>query len=95
MAASRLIPQIGALVQVRYKDHSLQRNIEPSKASPIIREALGRLERENPDYLYLVVDEYDEPGPLGVSVRKTTGFVILRSAIIELKVLSVEQAPDA
>jgi hypothetical protein len=95
MTTIRLPPNIGTLVQVRYKDHSLQRNIEPSKAAPIVREALGRLEREDPDYLYLVVDEYDEPGPLGVSVRKTTGFVILRSAIIELRVLSAEQAPDA
>jgi hypothetical protein len=85
MAEAILIPEIGAVVQVHYKDHSLQRNIEPSKASPIIREALGRLEREDPEYLYLVVDEYDEPGPLGVSVRKTTGFVILKSTILEVK----------
>jgi hypothetical protein len=95
MNAIRVPPDIGALVQVRYKDHSLQRNIEPSKAAPIVREALGRLEREDPDYLYLVVDEYDEPGPLGLPIRKTTGFVILRSAIIELKVLSAEQGLDA
>jgi hypothetical protein len=77
----------GALIRIRYLDHVLQRNVEPDKAQPIIREAIGRLERENQEYVYLVVDEYTETQKGPASPRKTTGFVILRSAILEIKML--------
>jgi hypothetical protein len=77
----------GALIRVRYLDHVLQRNVEPEKAQPIIREAIGRLERQNEEYVYLVVDEYMETRNDPVSLRKTTGFVILKSTIREIKIL--------
>jgi hypothetical protein len=81
------LPELGALLRIRYMDHSLQRNVEPEKAQPIIREAVGRLERQNQEYVYLVVDEYTEPRNRRVSQRKTTGFVILKSTILEMQLL--------
>jgi hypothetical protein len=75
--------RVGDLIRVRYKDHALQRNVDPEKAQPIIREAVGVVERDSDDYVYLMVDEYAEPGPDGDFVRRTSGFVILKSTILE------------
>jgi hypothetical protein len=80
--------RLGDLIRVRYKDHALQRNVDPEKAQPIIREAVGVVERDSDDYVYLMVDEYAEPGPDGDSVRKTSGFVILKSTILEVNRLA-------
>jgi hypothetical protein len=80
--------RVGDLVTIRYEDHCLLRNVEPSKAQPIIREAIGRVEIHAPRYIYLVFDEYDAPGPVGLPVRKTTGFVILVATILEVKPLA-------
>ncbi len=78
----------GTLVWIRYKDHALHRNIDPVKATPIVREATGRIERETEDYLFIVVDEYLAPGPDDLPTRKTTGLVILRNTILEMKRLA-------
>jgi hypothetical protein len=80
--------RVGDLVTIRYEDHCLQRNVEPSEAQPIIRKTIGRVEKQEPRYIYLVVDEYDEPSPAGLPVRKTTGFVILLATILEVKPLA-------
>ena len=61
----------GSLVSVRYMDHALQRNVEPEKAQPIIREAIGRVETQKSEYLYLVVDEYTEVDGRSAGQRKT------------------------
>ncbi len=79
---------IGDLVAIRYEDHCIQRDVEPSEAQPIIRKTIGRVEIQKPRYIYLVVDEYAKPGPVGLPVRKTTGFVILLATILEVKLLA-------
>ncbi len=80
--------RLGDAVRVRYRDHVLQRNVDPDSAQPIIREAVGIVERDSDDYVYLMVDEYAEPGPEGQPVRKTSGFVILKSTILEVNRLA-------
>ncbi len=79
---------IGEVVRVRYRDHALQRDVDPEKAQPIIREAIGVVERDSNDYVFLMIDEYAQPGPDGQSVRKTSGFVILKSEILEVNQLA-------
>jgi hypothetical protein len=62
--------------------------VDPENAQPILREAVGIVERDTDDYLYLMVDEYAEPCPDGQSIRKTSGFVILKSAILDVNRLA-------
>ncbi len=70
------------------RDHAFHRNVDPQKAQPIVREAVGILEIDYEDYVYLMVDEYAEPGTDGQSIRKTSGAVILKSTILEVNRLA-------
>jgi hypothetical protein len=91
VAATKLVSnslRVGDAVRVRYRDHALQHNVDPDKAQPIVREAVGIVERDSDDYVYLMIDEYKEPGPDGQSIRKTSGFVILKSTILEVNRLA-------
>ncbi len=78
----------GSLVRVRYRDHNLVRNGDPERAGPVEKRAVGQLDRETEDYVFLVVDEYTVRGPDGVPVRKATGLVILKQNILEVERLA-------
>ena len=69
-------------------DHNLVRNVDPEKAGPVEKMAVGQLDRETEDYVFLVVDEYTVPGPDGVVARKATGLVILKPVILEVERLA-------
>jgi hypothetical protein len=75
----------GSLVYVRYQDHVLFRNVDPESAKPIIQEAWGWLQHEEPGYIRLVVARYQEPNNDGKPARKATGLVIVKSTILEMR----------
>jgi hypothetical protein len=80
---SRLTP--GSLVYVRYQDHVLFRNVDPESAKPIVQEAWGQLQYEDPEYVRLIVAHYQESNNDGKQARKATGLVIVKSTILEMR----------
>ena len=81
-------PELGSLVFVRYQDHVLFRNVDPETAKPIVQEAWGQLQYEDPEYIRLVVARYQEPNNDGKATRKATGLVILKKTILEMHKLA-------
>ncbi len=77
--------EVGALVYVRYRDHVLFRNMDPETAKPVVQEAWGQLQYEDPEYVRLVVAQYQEPNNNGRQGAKATGLVILKKTILEMR----------
>ncbi len=75
-------------MRVRYRDHNLVRNADPEQAGPVEKRAVGQLDRETEDYVFLVVDEYTVLGADGIPARKATGLVILKQNILEVERLA-------
>jgi hypothetical protein len=82
-APSRL--DMGSLVYVRYRDHVLFRNADPESARPVVQEAWGKLDYEDPEYIRLVVARYQEPDNMEEHAAKATGLVIVKSTILEMR----------
>jgi hypothetical protein len=73
------------LIYVRYYDHVYYRNCVLDSVSPVMREVVGWLTQETPAAIYLSHDRRvdslsDQPGC-------ETGFIILKSDIIEQKTI--------
>jgi len=81
----------GAVFYVRYLDHVLFKDVDPSAyAKPFMREAVGWLDREDDGYIRLVWERLAEPAPSGEVRQRVTGMVILKSVILEMRVLDEE-----
>ncbi len=80
---SHLTP--GSLVYVRYQDHVLFRDMDPSKASAFTRECVGWLDYEDQDHIRLIWERFAMPDPPGESKPRATGLVILKKAILEMR----------
>jgi hypothetical protein len=76
------------LVYVRYRDHVLYSRMDPAALSPQIREAVGWLIYEAPDYLVISWDRDAGPPSLRGGDPKASGLVLLRSDILELRRLN-------
>lgn len=75
------------LIYVKYVDHVLFRNANPSQIKPIIREAIGWIVRENDEAIWICFDKQVNE----FSYEKTdysSGLIILKNGILEIKKLS-------
>ena len=77
--------EIGDMIYIRYLDHLLFRNSDSDQQTPVMQEAVGWLQAENDCYIRLVVARYQEPQVGDVTRTKATGYVILKSTILEMR----------
>lgn len=77
-----------SLVYVRYWDHVLYHRGDPLSFKPQVREAVGWLVYEAPEYIIVTWDRDAEPPTLKGGDPKASGLVLLRSAVLELKRLA-------
>ncbi|MFQ6081276.1 MAG: hypothetical protein ACE5OW_06380 [Candidatus Bathyarchaeia archaeon] len=75
------------LVYIRYRDHVLFRNTDPSLYHPAIRECVGWVVRENKEILWILWDRSVQPLPHERIRPQESGLVILKSDIIEMREL--------
>ncbi len=74
MAATGLVSkqlEKGSLVYVKYLDHSWFRNAEPEAVAPIVQEAYGRLDRDEPGHITVVAASYLDPSLKSDSATST------------------------
>ena len=73
---------------VRYRDHVLFKDVDPSAFGPFVRETIGWLEFEGADFVRLVWERSVENGENPTIKQKATGLVILKSDILEMRRLT-------
>ena len=78
-------PEIGSLVYVRYRDHVLFKDVDPSLYRPWSRETIGWLDYEDQECLRLVWERFAMPDPPNEAKPRATGLVILKKAIVEMR----------
>jgi hypothetical protein len=76
------------LVFVRYRDHVLYHRADPALVKPQVREAVGWLISQTNDYVIIAWDRDAEPPTLKGGDPKASGLVLLRSDILELKMIA-------
>ena len=77
--------KISSLVYVRYHDHVLFRDVDPSLYRPWTREAIGWLDYEDQEFIRLVWERFAMPDPPGEAKPRATGLAILKVAIVEMR----------
>ncbi len=77
--------QIGSLVYARYKDHVLFKDSDASQYQPWTRECIGWLDYEDEEYVRIVWERYSEPSFPENAKLRSTGLVILKKAILEIR----------
>lgn len=75
----------GEIIYVRYYDHVLFRNADPSLYKPAIRECVGWLLEENDQAVWVLWDRSVRRLPYERTRPEESGLVILRSDILELR----------
>jgi len=78
-------PIDGSLVYVRYQDHVLFRDMDPTKASVFTRECVGWLDYEDQECVRIVWERFAMPNPPDESKPRATGLVVLKKAISEMR----------
>ncbi len=78
---------IQKLVQVVYRDHVLFSHSDPLVVEPQVRETVGWLVYEADGFITICWDRDFNPPVLKGGDLKATGLVILRTDIVELKLL--------
>ena len=84
-AASREKP---SLVYVKYLDHVEFRNSDPSLYGPSVREVVGWMVAETEEALCLCCDRTVKPLPFEKPAE--SGFVILKSDVLEMRRIKTE-----
>ena len=74
-------------VHIRYRDHVLFRNTNPSLYGPSIRECVGWIEEENEEAVWVLWDRSVTKLPHERTKLAESGLVILKSEILEMKKL--------
>lgn len=77
-----------SLVYVRYVDHILFRNADPSLLKPCVREVVGWLVRETEEALCLCCERALELLPF--EKPSESGFIILKSDVLEMRWIKAE-----
>jgi hypothetical protein len=73
------------LVLIRYRDHILFRNLDPSGLKPQLRETVGWLAKETPEAVLILWDRGLERLPHGRAENQASGLIILKGDIVELR----------
>jgi len=79
------------LVYVKYRDHVLFRNADPSQFRPSVREVVGWLLGETEDVLCLCYERAIERLPFEKPSEQ--GIIILKSDVLEMTELDVKETP--
>jgi hypothetical protein len=75
-------------VYVRYKDHVLFKDVDPSAFEPFTRETIGWLDYEASDFVRVVWERSVENGSNPATKTKATGLVILKADVLEMRRLN-------
>jgi hypothetical protein len=75
------------LVHIRYKDHILFRNSDPSLYYPAIRECVGWVLCEDEKAIWIISDRSSQPLPNEKANPRQNGLVLLKGEIIEMRKL--------
>jgi hypothetical protein len=75
------------IVHIRYRDHVLFRNGDPSLFQPSIRECVGWIVKEDHEAVWVLWDKSVNKLPHERTKLSESGLVILKSEILELKKL--------
>lgn len=81
-----------SLIYVKYVDHVLFRNADPSLLKPCVREVVGWLARETDEILCLCHDRAVEALPFGKPTE--SGLIILKSDILEMRKIEEKNRPS-
>ena len=77
--------EVGFIFYVRYLDHVLFKNTDSDLCSPLARETVGWLARENDDAIWIVWDRSVERVS-NLAIRPCeSGLVVLKSGLLEMK----------
>ena len=82
---SQEISEKSTLLHVRYEDHVLFKNCDSSEIKPSVREVVGWLTFESNDYICIC---YDKPVEPLLNESRESGFIILKSDVLEVCKLS-------
>ena len=66
-------------------DHVLFKDSDASKYQPWLRECVGWLDYDGPDYIRIIWERLIEPNPPDNARLRSTGLAILRKAIMEIR----------
>ncbi len=77
--------ELGHIVYVTYLDHVFFQNSDASRQTPRTLEAVGCLDYQDGQFIRLTWEHSDEPDSAGRTIVRSTGLVILKSAIVELR----------
>ena len=72
------------LIYVKYLDHVLFRNTNPSLFKPQVRKAIGWLVKEDDKAIFIIFDGPEERLPYE-KLDPSSGLIILKSEILEMK----------
>lgn len=70
---------------MRYRDHVLYHRIDPLTLKPQVRETVGWLVYEAPEYVVISWDRDAGPPALKGGDPKASGLIVLRNDILELR----------
>ena len=77
--------EVSSLVYVRYVDHVLFRDMDPTHARPFTRECVGWLDYEDSETVRIVWERFAMPDPPNEAKPRATGLVILKKTILEMR----------
>jgi hypothetical protein len=75
----------GSLVFLRYLDHVLFKDVDPTVYRPWIRETVGWFDYEDSDHVRIVWERFAVPDPPNDSKIRATGLAILKKTILEMR----------
>jgi len=78
----------GDVVYIRYRDHILFHRVDPLSLEPQLREAVGWLVHQAPEYVIITWDRKADPPTLKGGDPKASGLVLIRRDIFELRKVS-------
>lgn len=73
---------------IKYNDHVEFRNKDFSELKPMLREVTGWIVEETEDYLLVITEKAATGNPEDIARLKPSGFVILKSDIVEIREIS-------
>jgi len=76
---------VGCLVCVRYSDHVLFRDTDPTAVRFFVRECVGWLDYADSECIRVVWERFAMPDPPNESKPRATGLLILNKAILEFR----------
>lgn len=83
------LPKPGDMIHVRYWDHLRFNHPNPETLMPVMREAVGWLVYQCPEYVIVSLDRSADPPRLKGGDPNVLGHVLLRAEILELRKLDV------